>query len=400
MKNLVVIALHLPESQSTAAGFRMMQLLSIFEKWNFKITFLSTSPSSEFSDKVAYQVIQLNDDQFNFQLSSLNPEIVLFDRFVAEEQFGWRVSEVCPNALKILDTEDLHFLREARRKAFIEKRETTETDLLNDIFKREMASILRCDLSLIISDFEFNILTEKFRVEKQILFYLPFLMQKNTPDFQGFEQRENFMSIGNFLHEPNWHTTLYLKKIWKNIREILPKAELHIFGAYASQKVFQLQSEKEGFFIKGRTEQIKETFSKYRVMLAPIPYGAGLKGKLYESMLYGLPNVTTSMGAEGMKENELWNGFVEDDDEIFVEKAILLYTDKNTWKRMQENGNLLLQKRFSESLFLDTFKTKIENLQNHLQEYRKKNFLGQILQHHSLLSTKYLSKWIEEKNRK
>ena len=91
-------------------------------------------------------------------VKELNPEIVLFDRFMVEEQFGWRVTECCPDALKILDTEDLHCLRQARQVAVKENREFTLNDLYSDVAKREIASILRCDLTLMVSEFEINLL--------------------------------------------------------------------------------------------------------------------------------------------------------------------------------------------------------------------------------------------------
>lgn len=121
VKRLVIIGLVVPEPASTAAGTRMLQLIDLFRERNYEITFLTSAGNIEFSEKIDFQKIEINDSSFDELINNLDPDIVLFDRFVTEEQFGWRVSENCPQALKILDTEDLHFLREARRKAFHEK---------------------------------------------------------------------------------------------------------------------------------------------------------------------------------------------------------------------------------------------------------------------------------------
>ena len=88
------------------------------------------------------------------KITELQPDIVVFDRFMVEEQFGWRVAECCPNALRILDTIDLHCLRLARQVAVKEQREFSVDDLFSDTAKREIASILRCDVSLMVSEFE------------------------------------------------------------------------------------------------------------------------------------------------------------------------------------------------------------------------------------------------------
>lgn len=259
---------------------------------------------------------------------------------------------------------------------------------------------MRCDLSLIISEFEFELLTNKFRINPEILFYIPFLTENVERKNPEFSARNNFVSIGNFLHEPNWQTVHQLKKIWPKIRKKLPETELHIYGAYATEKVFQLQNEKEGFIVKGRAESVEKTFSAYRVLLAPIPFGAGLKGKLWESMVYGIPNVTSSIGVEAMHGNLEWNGFIEDSEKSFTEKAAELYQNEEIWNKSRESGYQILEKIFNKRDFENTFFEKIDEISENLQQHRDKNFLGQILKHHTLNSTKFMSKWIEEKNKK
>ena len=403
MKHLVIIGTVFPEPNSTAAGKRMLQLIDFFQQEKFKVSFLSAASFSEHSfdlnsKEIEAYTIKLNDSSFENLIAELNPDIVVFDRFASEEQFGWKVSEICPNAVKILDTEDLHFLRKARETAFKQNRKLDDQDLLNDFFKREIASILRCDLSLIISEFEMDLLTEKFKIDKQILYYLP-LFAEVKPSLFSFSERKNFISIGNFLHEPNWQTVLKLKKLWPKIKSKLPEAELHIYGAYATHKALQLHNEREGFLIKGRVENVEKVFSESKVLLAPIPFGAGIKGKLLESMQYGLPNVTSTIGAEGMNGNLPWNGFVCDDENEFVEKSVSLYQKDSDWLPLQKKGFEIIEKRFKKEDFLPQFSERLDEMSNNLEEHRNANFLGQILQHHSLQSTKYLGKWIEEKNK-
>ena len=403
MKHLVIIGTVFPEPNSTAAGKRMLQLIDFFQQEKFKVSFLSAASFSEHSfdlnsKEIEAYTIKLNDSSFENLIAELNPDIVIFDRFASEEQFGWKVSEICPNAVKILDTEDLHFLRKARETAFKQNRKLDDQDLLNDFFKREIASILRCDLSLIISEFEMDLLTEKFKIDKQILYYLP-LFAEVKPSLFSFSERKNFISIGNFLHEPNWQTVLKLKKLWPKIKSKLPEAELHIYGAYATQKALQLHNEREGFLIKGRVENVEKVFSESKVLLAPIPFGAGIKGKLLESMQYGLPNVTSTIGAEGMNGNLPWNGFVCDDENEFVEKSVSLYQKDSDWLQLQKKGFEIIEKRFKKEDFLPQFSERLDEMSNNLEKHRIYNFLGQILQHHSLQSTKYLGKWIEEKNK-
>ena len=399
MKHLVIIGQVIPEPKSTAAGTRMMQLIGIFSEAGYKISFLTAANNVEFSEQIEVHPIEINQGSFDDKIKILDPDIVIFDRYVTEEQFGWRVSEHCPRAVKILDTEDLHFLREARHKAFKEKRDFNHNDLINGVFLREIASILRCDLSLIISEFEYELLTKTFRIDAEILFYLPFLAEEIEKNTTSFQKRQHFVSIGNFLHEPNWQTVLKLKKIWKYIRKNLPEAELHIYGAYATEKVFQLHNEKEGFLVKGRAVSADEIFRKYRVLLAPIPFGAGMKGKLWESMKFGLPNVTSSVGAEAMSRDLPWNGFIEDSDEEFTNKAVILYTNESIWNQANENASVILEQVYCKTVHIQPFWTTLYKITDLLDNHRNTHFLGKILQHHQLNSTKYMSRWIEEKNK-
>ena len=404
MKHLVIIGTVWPEPNSTAAGSRMLQLISLFQKQDYEITFLCSASKSDFSFdlsqiSVKTKAIQLNDSSFDTEITALNPNVVLFDRFMIEEQYGWRVMENCPNALRILDTEDLHFLRKAREVAYKQNRELVFEDYISDIFKREIASIYRCDLALLISEYEMQLAKETFKIDASILYYLPFLSEEVNPNVPKFEDRQHFVSIGNFLHEPNWQTVLALKKCWKSIKKQLPEAELHIYGAYVSEKAKQLHNEKERFLIKGRAENVADVYSKAKILLAPIPYGAGLKGKLFEAMQLGLPSITTKIGAEAMNGNLDWNGFITSDEADFVEKAVVLYTNKSLWGTAQKNGYKIIEKRFKRELFATDFMNRIEELQLDLKTHRNQNFLGQILQHQTLQSTKYMSKWIEAKNK-
>jgi glycosyltransferase involved in cell wall biosynthesis len=246
-----------------------------------------------------------------------------------------------------------------------------------------------------------EVLQSVFNIDPSLLYYLPLLVTTFDLNPLPYIQRQHFVFIGNFLHEPNWNAVQYLKEtIWPIIRKQFPTAVVEIYGAYPSQKVFQLHNEKEGFLIKGRAESAKEIISNARVLLAPIRFGAGIKGKLLEAMEYGTPSVTTSIGAESMHTDLNWNGSIEDDSQEFAAAAVQLYQDEIVWQHSQQNGFSIIKQRYLTALFEDQFETTSTYLQSNLEKHRNHNFIGQMLMHHTLQSTKYLSRWIEEKNRK
>ena len=408
---ILIIGLVWPEPKSSAAGKRMLQLISLFQKWNYKVVFASTALENEINFDlstigVEKAVIELNSESFDDFVKKCNPAIVLFDRFVIEEQFGWRVAENCPSALRILDSEDLHCLRYTRQASF-KKGLPFHIDQMfeQDWTKREIASILRCDLTLIIAEFEMEVLKTHFKIDSDLLFYLPILFEQAEVELSiksdDFDTRNDFMFIGNFWHEPNWDAVLNLKQnIWPLIIKKLPKAIIRIYGSYPSQKVFDLNNKKEGFLIMGRAEDAEEAISSAKVLLAPLRFGAGIKGKLVEAMQCGTPSVTTSIGSESINGNLPWNGFIANDANTFAENAVQVYEDAEEFVQYQQNGFQILQSRFQISDFEDLFRNRLELTLLNLDNHRNSNFYGALLLHHSMRSSKYMSKWIEEKNKK
>jgi O-antigen biosynthesis protein len=408
-KKILIIGFVWPEPKSSAAGSRMMQLIDVFQQNQYQITFASACAKTENAFNletigIKQVSIELNNASFDAFVKKLNPDMVIFDRFMVEEQFGWRVAEQCPDALRILDTEDLHCLRKGREEALKNKVLFDKNYLFNDTAKREIASIYRCDLTLVISEEEIEILKNQFKVGSHLLYYLPFLTKaiatETKRNLPKFNEREHFITVGNFLHAPNYDAVLFLKEhIWPSIRKKLPKAEVHIYGSYASDKILKLSDKKEGFIIKGFADNVEIVMQNAKVCLAPLRFGAGLKGKLIDTMLNGTPCVMTTIAAEGMFSTFEPNGFIEDDTKEFARKAIELYTNKIFWNGKQKNGFHIMNARFDRQLFVSDFMFKINAIQNNLQIHRLDNFIGQMLQHHTLQSTKYMSKWIEEKNK-
>ena len=407
MKKLFVIGRTFPEPTTTAAGGRMMQLLEFFRKEKYEIHFGSTATPTEYSAALANEGIQtyelkLNDASFDDLIAKLKPTAVLFDRFISEEQFGWRLAETCPNALRILDTEDLHFLRDARENAVKNGIPVEKANLYTDLAKRELASIFRCDLSLIISEYEMELLEKTFRVPGGLLCYLPLGFKNGQLDYlPGFSERSGFITIGNFRHAPNLDSVHFLaRELWPAIREKVPNAQLHIYGAYLPKQVSELQDASSGFAVKGWAPDVSEVMKNARICLAPLRFGAGLKGKVLDAMCYGTPSVTTSIGAEGIPGKFRFGGGVADDWKEFVRLVANLYTSEEKWKEAQKNGTEIITHRFIWSKVVVPFQKKLLELNKSLDSHRKEHFIGQVFQQQTLLATRYMSKWIEEKNTK
>ncbi|POA46973.1 glycosyltransferase [Pseudomonas sp. MPR-ANC1] len=421
---VLVIGYVWPEPQSSAASGHVMQILDTFLQQGWDITFSSPAgPGEHKADLTALGIrevpIELNNSSFDVFISELAPDIVLFDQFMMEEQFGWRVEKYCPDALRVLETSDLQSLRHARHQRLKDHlkacpdqddfsalfapalREEFELMADTDLAKREIAALYRCDLNLMISEVEIELLVEQFGLPRQLLHWCPLMIAPPTTATKAFEERAHFLSIGNFRHAPNWDAVLWMKStIWPLIRQQLPHAQLHIYGAYTPPKATALHNAAQGFHVMNWAEDALQVMSDARICLAPLRFGAGIKGKLVDAMLCGTPSVTTPIGAEGMHGDLPWPGAVTHTTTEFANQAVQLYKDKARWQAAQKAGDHLLGERYQRIVHGPALIEKLRYCQEHLTALRNNNFTGSMLRHHMHKSTQYMSQWIEVKNQK
>lgn len=406
-----------PEPQSSAAGLRTRNLIDTFQSAGWRVWLSSASSENSFSAQLQQIGVSLlhfkpNDPAFDACISELQPDLVIFDRFVTEEQFGWRVREVCPEALRVIDTQDLHFLRRAREEAARQSganlRQTLDAGKRvadgpgskeSEDTLRELGAILRSDHSLIISDYELDLLKEEFRIPESRIFLSRF--QYSAPPVpSGFEARKDFVMIGNFRHHPNADGVKWFRKeIWPLIRKSLPAAQVKIYGAYPPKEMMELNSPSEGFLVLGPVVDHFKVLREARVNLAPLRFGAGIKGKITDGWWTGTPVVTTPIGAEGMAEDLLWGGEVAWNETEFAAKAIQLYTDSALWLQRQQAGLHILQELYDSKVNALALTRRLLSLKENQNRLREENIMGAILNSHFYKSTKYFSKWIEEKNK-
>lgn len=406
-----------PEPNSSAAGGRTLEILHSFRAQGWQVLYASAASLSPHrfpleSIGIAEQLIAINDDGFDELLREYCPEIVVFDRFFTEEQFAWRVEKNCPAALRVLDTCDLHSLREARQMLLKEQlqkqgnwqapnlQQIAQTMRHSELAIREIAAIFRCDLSLMISDVEMDLLQSVFSVPSSILLLNRLMLLPRTSDTRpSYDERHDFITIGNFRHAPNWDAVLWLKQaVWPALRKRMPSAQLKVYGAYPPPKAMQLHQPRDGFHVLGWAEKAQDVMANARVCLAPLRFGAGIKGKLADAMLAGTPSVTTSVGAEAMDVGGVWPGAVSDDIEVFAQASVDLYQNRERWSQAQEIGDKIVALLFDRERDQIDLISRIVHARENVEQVRSHNFMGTMLRHHSMKSTQYMSQWIALKN--
>ena len=445
---LLVLGSIWPEPTSSAAGLRDYNLVRSFQSRGWAVHYAAESKLNEHSSTlnrfgVQTTVRPANDSSFDRWVTDEQPDVVIFDTFVTEERFGSRVAERVPAALRVLDTQDLHFLRRHRQRAVermqaeraggseggttpspptpaprrtqkalspqeryqaalsVALRGGTPVRPNEDPVLRELAAIYRSDLTLIISDHELSLLSSPpFNVPSGLLhlsrFQYPSLERAAAA---SFHDRADFCMIGNFRHAPNMDAVRWMKEdLWAPIRVRLPRARLHVFGSYPPREAMALSAPEDGFIVKGPVKDHFKMLRKHRVNLAPLRFGAGIKGKITDGWWCGAPVVTTPVGAEGMHGGELFGGLIADSADGLVDAAVRLYSDEEEWQSAHALGARLMDSLYNEKTNSEALVDRILRARRDMEANRRNNVVGSMLWYNLHRSTKYFSQWIEAKN--
>jgi hypothetical protein len=413
----VLIAYVWPEPQSSAAGLRNRNLIEALGRFGYEVVIASAAQNepgrvscerwSHEWKGVTVRPIQLNHSSFDQWISEEKPDLVVFDRFVVEEQFGWRVREFAPQATCILDTSDLHFLRVSREKGF--KSPMSGATLAGraagihwdvDLACRELASIHRVDLAWLVSGVEHELLIREFGVDPSRVAVSRFAYPDpaEAPGaMNGFLQRSGFCLLGNFRHAPNLDAFRWMRaEVWPRIRAQLPAVELHVYGAYPTKEVMEAHSPRSGFLVHGRAESLTEVFAPRRVSLAPLRFGAGIKGKISDSWWHGVPVVSTSIGSEGMSDGGTWGGRIGNSTEDFVQACVELHESKAQWEQAREGGVRVLRAMFSVESFDRDFEAGLNQAEAGRRR-RESDWIRRMMLHSTQDSYRYFGKWLELK---
>jgi glycosyltransferase involved in cell wall biosynthesis len=237
-----------------------------------------------------------------------------------------------PQSRIIFDTVDLHFLREdsearltgdpeARRKA--QEKQRLEHELIE-----------QADETWVVSCLEQQLLQEKQPNKSiQVVSNIVDIPGSNRP----FAVRRDWLFIGGFQHRPNIDAVLFfVKEIYPLLSEHLRDAKFYIIGDKPPPEVAALATER--IVVAGLQRDVRPFFDSVKLSVAPLRFGAGVKGKINQSMAFGVPVVATSMAIEGMELKDREDILVADEPEEFARALIELYQSEGLWTRLSENG--------------------------------------------------------------
>jgi len=270
-----------------------------------------------------------------------NLDLVILSRHYVARNYVELVRRHCPNAKVLFDTVDLHYLREQRLAELEgdEKMARIAARTRSD----ELSVARACDLTVVVSPYEQEFLHQEAPdIEVAVL--------SNIHEIFGcrktFAERQYILFVGGYDHPPNIDAlTWFFKEIFPLIRKELPQLVFHIIGSKSTPEVRALHG--NGIEFRGFVEDLEPFLDGCRLAVAPLRYGAGVKGKINMSMSYGQPVVATGPAVEGMNAKPGEDVLVGDDPQAFAQAVIQAYTDETLWQKLSQNGLRNVEKYFS-----------------------------------------------------
>jgi GT2 family glycosyltransferase len=339
-KNILVIDHHVPTPDRDSGSLRMFQILKLLHRLGHRVTFVPDNLAkidpyrcelqTRGIEVVHYPYVARVRDYLISNGSEF--DVVVLSRCEFARKHIADVRRYAPQARIIFDTVDLHFVREAG-----EARVTGDPEMqhkASETERLESELIDQSDETWTVSTSEQRLLQERWP-EKSIQ------VISNIVDVPGsstsFGHRRDWLFIGSFQHTPNVDAVLFfVQSIYPLVRAHLPEAKFYIIGDKAPPEVVALANEK--IVVTGLLKDAAPFFDSVKLSVAPLRFGAGVKGKINQSMAFGVPVVATSVAVDG---TELWDReeiLVADEPEEFAQALIELYESEKLWNRLSENG--------------------------------------------------------------
>ena len=334
----------------------MLAILEIMTSLNCKVTFVADNLEHRqpYIGELQQRGIEVLFHPFVRSIAELLSkrgeefDIVIMSRHYIAVKHIDAVRTFAPNALVVFDTVDLHFLRN-ERQAELEGSAVARASARS---KRdeELTLIRRADVTLVVSPFEKSLLGELVPDARVLVLST---IQELFPQGRPFAEREGLVFIGGFQHPPNTDAVIwYAKDVLPHVRQMLPGVVTYVIGSKVPANVRALAA--EDLLITGYVPDVTSYFNGCRVSIAPLRYGAGVKGKINLAMSYGLPVVATTPSVEGMFLKPEEDVIVADDAKGFAAAIARLYHDEVLWQRLAAGGRDNIRNHFSRDVARST----------------------------------------------
>lgn len=354
-RRILVIDHCTPTPDQDAGSLTCLEIMRAFKDIGFKVTFIpednfiympkETRDLQRIGIEAVYYPFYKSVEDYLHTYGQYFDVVLIFRSGAASRHLS-TVRKHCPNAKILYHTSDLHFIREMRqieieganqkKQANAKKTRKTEVSLINSV-----------DLTIVHSTYERDVLAEL--APKANVYVFPWILDK-VGRISSFNERNGLIFLGGYRHLPNVDAVIYfVSEVWPLVRAEIPDAVFYAAGSNPPQELLELDG-KNNVVITGYIKDLQPHFERVRLSVAPIRYGAGIKGKVAMSMAYGVPVVATACAAEGMGLVNEQNVVIEDNAVEMARKIIELYRDESRWERLSEQSLAFVEDNYDSKL--------------------------------------------------
>ncbi len=343
-KTILVIDSYVPLHDRESGSCRLFNLIKIFLKLDYSVIFLPDNgfpqePYTSQLQNLGVEVLYCTEAQPSLQ-DRLIKRLELIDiAWVSRPDLCSKYISIIKRniAIKVIyDTIDLHFLRLQRQEELMPANKSNPSLPSSQEMKELELNMARmADLTVVVTNVEKNIL-EDFHISNVLV--VPNIHQQYQGDLAGFEQRSGLLFIGGYNHTPNVDAVIWLcKEIMPLIWQKKPKIKITLLGSNPPAEVKDLARDRR-IEVPGYVQDVEPYFLESRVFVAPLRYGAGMKGKIGHSLSYGLPTVTTSIGAEGMGLTDKCDVLIANKPDDIAKEILSICDNKDLWNYISKNA--------------------------------------------------------------
>jgi GT2 family glycosyltransferase/glycosyltransferase involved in cell wall biosynthesis len=357
--NILIIEACMITPDQDSGSIRMLNLLDLLRSQGYHVTFIADN--LEYVEKYVHQLQQkgievYHTDWANGSVKSVLKQLgrdldaVFVCRHYILKNYIDLLRELAPRAKVIFDTVDLHFVREEREAQLHQNAALQRASQITR--RQELALVAKSDVTVVVSEFEKKLLADLLPQAKvEIISNI----HNHEPQRPPYHEREGIIFVGGFRHPPNIDAiTWYANDVLPLLRKLLPGVSTKVVGSNMPDTVRNLAA--ADLEMLGFIENIDPLLHAARISIAPLRYGAGVKGKVNEAMNYGIPVVATACAVEGMHLRPGEEVMVAESAEEFAKAIVAAYQDATLWQQLSTAGVENVKKHFSPAAALPAMK--------------------------------------------
>ncbi|MET1162513.1 MAG: glycosyltransferase, partial [Pseudoxanthomonas sp.] len=349
-RQILIVDEAIPQRDRDSASLRMFNLMKMLRMENAHVVFLATehAPDQQALDDLHAMGIEVWHRPFFRSAPAWLAEhggrfaVILACRYYLAGKILPLARKHAPQARFVLDTIDLHYLRESRAAQLADNQGLANS--AQRTRRRELTAVAAADLTLVVSAIERDVLAADASASRvEVLSNLHEVAGPGLP----FAQRRDLVFVGGFRHTPNVDAVRwFVQEVLPLIRLHLPDVVFHCIGGDVPESIMVLGRQR-GVVVHGHVPNLDFAMDGMRIAVAPLRFGAGVKGKINLSMAHGQPVVATHCAVEGMHLQDGIDVRVADQAQAFADAVVHLYEDEETWNRLSRNGLENVSRYFS-----------------------------------------------------